>query len=57
MRLGPDRPEGHYWLAADMGALAESFGLTQGMKYRSADQERAGTRGRRSPPRGSRRRP
>ena len=34
-RLGPDRPEGHYWLAADMGALAESFGLTQGMKYRS----------------------
>jgi len=34
-RLGPDRPEGHYWLAADMGALAESFGMSQGMKYRS----------------------
>ena len=34
-RLGPDRPEGHYWLAADMGALAESFGISQGMKYRS----------------------
>ena len=33
-RLGPDRPEGHYWLAADMGALAESFGLRQGIKYR-----------------------
>jgi hypothetical protein len=35
VRLGPDRPEGHYWLAADMGALAESSGLTQGLKYRS----------------------
>ena len=29
IRLGPDRPEGHYWLAADMGALAESFGLSR----------------------------
>ncbi len=34
-RLGPDRPEGHFWLAADMGALAQSFGLVQGLKYRS----------------------
>jgi hypothetical protein len=34
-RLRPDRPEGHYWLAADMGALAESFGMSQGLKYRS----------------------
>lgn len=34
-RLRPDRPEGHYWLAADMGALAESFGISQGLKYRS----------------------
>ena len=34
-RLRPDQPEGHYWLAADMGALAESFGLSQGLKYRS----------------------
>jgi hypothetical protein len=34
-RLRPDRPEGHYWLAADMGTLAESFGISQGMKYRS----------------------
>ncbi|MEZ5315791.1 MAG: TRAP transporter TatT component family protein [Vicinamibacterales bacterium] len=32
--LGPDRPEGHFWLAANMGALAESFGLRQGLKYR-----------------------
>jgi hypothetical protein len=30
----PDRPEGHFWLAANMGALAESFGLRQGLKYR-----------------------
>jgi tetratricopeptide (TPR) repeat protein len=34
-RLRPGRPEGHFWLAADMGALAESFGLAQGLKYRS----------------------
>jgi hypothetical protein len=34
-RLAPERPEGHYWMAADMGALAESFGTSQGLKYRS----------------------
>src|SRR3954468_5726711 len=33
-RIEPNRPEGHMWLAADMGALAESFGLRQGLKYR-----------------------
>ena len=33
-RLEPKRPEGHMWLAANMGALAESFGLRQGLKYR-----------------------
>jgi tetratricopeptide (TPR) repeat protein len=32
----PDRPEGHFWLAANMGALAESFGMRQGIKYRGA---------------------
>jgi len=32
--LAPDKPEGHFWLAANMGALAESFGLRQGIKYR-----------------------
>jgi hypothetical protein len=32
--LDPARPEGHFWLAANMGALAESFGLRQGLKYR-----------------------
>lgn len=30
----PERPEGHFWLAANMGALAESFGLRQGLRYR-----------------------
>ena len=29
-----DRPEGHFWMAADMGAMAESFGLRAGIKYR-----------------------
>jgi tetratricopeptide (TPR) repeat protein len=29
-----NRPEGHFWLAANMGALAESFGLRQGIRYR-----------------------
>lgn len=28
------RPEGFFWIAANMGALAESFGLRQGLKYR-----------------------
>ena len=32
--LNPKRPEGHFWLAANMGALAESFGMRQGIKYR-----------------------
>lgn len=32
--LDPKKPEGHFWLAANMGALAESFGLRQGIKYR-----------------------
>ena len=34
-RVQPNRPEGHMWLAAAMGALAESFGLRRGLKYRS----------------------
>lgn len=32
--VSPNKPEGHFWLAANMGALAESFGLRQGLKYR-----------------------
>jgi len=34
--LQPAKPEGHFWLAANMGALAESFGMSQGLKYRKA---------------------
>jgi tetratricopeptide (TPR) repeat protein len=33
------KPEGHFWLAANMGSLAESFGLRQGMKYRTPIRE------------------
>lgn len=33
------RPEGHFWLAADMGTLAESFGLRAGLKYRKPVKE------------------
>ncbi len=34
--LEPQRPDGYFWMAADMGALAESFGMRQGLKYRGA---------------------
>jgi tetratricopeptide (TPR) repeat protein len=34
IRLANDRPEGHFWLAANMGRLAESYGLVQALKYR-----------------------
>ena len=30
--IAPNRPEGHFWAATNMGALAESFGLRQGLK-------------------------
>ncbi len=39
MAIDAKRPEGHFWMAANMGALAESFGLRQGMKYRGAIRE------------------
>lgn len=35
----PDRPEGHFWLAANMGGLAETQGLRAGLRYRSAIRE------------------
>jgi tetratricopeptide (TPR) repeat protein len=38
-RLQPLRQEGHFWLAANMGRLAESYGLTQGLKYRGRVKE------------------
>jgi tetratricopeptide (TPR) repeat protein len=37
--LDPQRPEGHFWKAANMGALAESFGARAGLKYRRAIKE------------------
>ena len=37
--LEPNRPEGHFWIAANMGALAESFGLRQGLRYRKPIKE------------------
>ena len=30
----PNRPEGHFWSAANMGTMAENSGLTTGLKYR-----------------------
>jgi tetratricopeptide (TPR) repeat protein len=37
--LQPNRPEGHFWLGANMGALAESYGVRQGIKYRKPIRE------------------
>ena len=37
--LEPARPEGYFWMAASMGSLAESFGMRQGLKYRTPIRE------------------
>ena len=37
--IAPGKPEGYFWTAANMGALAESFGLRQGLKYRGDIKE------------------
>src|SRR5438093_12171496 len=34
--IAPTRAEGHFWIAANMGGLAESFGLRAGLRYRKA---------------------
>jgi tetratricopeptide (TPR) repeat protein len=34
VELEPERPEGHFWMAADMGAMAEGFGIRAGLRYR-----------------------
>ena len=39
----PNRPEGHFWIAANMGAMAESFGVRQGIKYRGAIKDELDT--------------
>jgi tetratricopeptide (TPR) repeat protein len=37
--LQPNRPEGHFWIAVNMGALAESSGIRAGLKYRKPVKE------------------
>ena len=39
----PNRPEGHFWLAANMGAIAESYGVRAGLKYRKLIKEELDT--------------
>ena len=35
----PDRPEGYFWLAANMGGLAEQGGMRSGLKFRTPVRE------------------
>ena len=35
----PGAPDGHFWIAANMGALADAHGLRQGIKYRTPIRE------------------
>jgi tetratricopeptide (TPR) repeat protein len=37
--IQPGRGEGYFWMAANMGTLAESYGLSQGLKYRGEIKE------------------
>jgi tetratricopeptide (TPR) repeat protein len=37
--VAPDRPEGHFWLAANMGGLAETQGIRAGLRYRAPVKE------------------
>lgn len=32
--INTGRPEGHFWMAANMGTLGESFGLRASLRYR-----------------------
>ncbi len=41
--LNAGRPEGHFWMAANMGALAEASGLLPGLKYRGTIKEKLET--------------
>ena len=34
MAARPAAPDGHFWMAANMGALADAHGMRQGIKYR-----------------------
>src|SRR5438445_9795156 len=40
--LEPNRPAGHFWNAANIGALAESFGLGAGTNYTKPTREEPG---------------
>ena len=35
MAIAPGAPDGHFWLAANMGLLAELFGRREGLRYRT----------------------
>jgi hypothetical protein len=35
----PAAPDGHFWMAANMGALADAHGLRQGIRYRTPIRE------------------
>ena len=48
--IAPQRPEGYFWMAANMGALAESFGLRAGLRYRGAIKDALETVLRLDPP-------
>lgn len=37
--LGPNRPEGHFWTAANMGEVGEKYGMRAGLKYRKPIKE------------------
>jgi hypothetical protein len=43
LALQPSRPEGHFWLAANMGGLAEAAGLAAGLRYRKPIKEELDT--------------
>jgi hypothetical protein len=42
-RISPNRPEGHFWAAATMGALAESGGMRAGLRYRKPIKDKLET--------------
>lgn len=37
--LAPGRPEGHFWLGANLGALAQTGGVMAGLRYRTRIRE------------------
>jgi len=39
IRIAPNKPDGHFWLAANMAGLAESQGMRAGLHYRTPIRE------------------